>query len=68
MAKIKHDWKIKVSGQEKAGMGSTVRFHADSLEKAKELADGLVANEHRVRRSVRRVGEPGTSMRVPGDR
>jgi hypothetical protein len=33
--------------QEKGGMGSTmVGLHADSLEKAKELADRLVANEH----------------------
>jgi hypothetical protein len=40
-------WKIKLISQEKAGKCSTtVGLHADSFEKAKELADGLVANEH----------------------
>ena len=47
IAKISHDWKIKVSSQEKAGRSSTtVGFHADSLEKAKELADDLVPKDH----------------------
>jgi hypothetical protein len=47
IVKIDHDWKIKLISQEKAGMCSTtVGFHADSLEKAKELADGLVTRDH----------------------
>jgi len=47
IVEIDHDWKIKVSSQEKAGMSSTtVGFHTDSLEKAKELAEGLLDKEH----------------------
>jgi translation initiation factor 1 (eIF-1/SUI1) len=41
-----HDWEIKLSSQE-GGKGLTrVGFHADSLEKAKELANALVARRH----------------------
>jgi len=47
IVEISRDWKIKMTAQEKAGICSTtVGLHADSLEKAKELADRLVANEH----------------------
>jgi hypothetical protein len=47
IVEIKRNWKIKLTSQEKAGKCSTtVGLHADSLEKAKDLADGLLANEH----------------------
>ena len=47
IAKINHDWKIKVNSQEKGGRGSTtVGLHADSLEEAKQLADDRLVKDH----------------------
>jgi hypothetical protein len=47
IVEINHDWKIKLSSQEKGGMCSTtVGFHADSLEKAKKLAGDVLAKDH----------------------
>ena len=47
IVEISHDWKIKVNSQEKGGRGSTtVGLHADSLEKAKQLADDRLVKVH----------------------
>ena len=61
IVEISHDWKIKVNSQEKGGRGSTtVGLHADSLEKAKQLADDPASQGSRLWWSVRRVGESVT--------
>jgi hypothetical protein len=60
IVEVNHDWKIKLSSQEKGGMcWTTVGFHADSLEKAKKLADDVLAKDHTC------VGRCGEWERVP---
>jgi hypothetical protein len=65
IVEIHRDWKVRLTGQEKGGMCSTlVGLHAGSLEKAKELADRLAANEHtcdgRCREWERLCKKPGS--------